>query len=356
MMRALRRDEAVAATAASLGSISGDHQSCIKPALRRAIYWLAPASSSDVVRFAATPLESFAIERAAIEAALEEMLAYGDALEMHKLATDPWGTPEVVIRPAPPSFVQRSDGSIVLLGISGDQPTPLTPDLATKIDERGAVRRLSAPEDTSLVTHLRLLGLTQISEATWLRTPPQEAAAAHVSRWSQCLTQLPREAAAISELEILDPTRPVRYYAGRWRTPDARTTGMFLARRPRRYGADLWSIAEFSQGQCHRLLDLSDNSDRQRSCDLGWRYQAARDALDGHPQIYRVRRSEPGGALDFFSPLPSFAERRLALVGAKVREPGCLFSYALPLASIGIEIQALHDLLWMNDLEHEGRS
>ena len=356
MMRAIARHEAVAATAVSLGSAGSDPKACIKPALRRAVYWLAAASRADIVRFAATPLEPLGIERAAIEAAFEEMLAYGDALEMHKLATDPWDAPPVVIRPAPPSFVQRSDSSIVLLGISGDQPTPLTPELAARVDERGPVRRLVAPEDAALSTHLRLLGLTQISEATWLRTPAQETAAAHASRWTARLGQLPRETAAIPDLEILDPARPVRYYSGRWRAPDARTTGIFLARRPRRFGADLWSIAEFSQGQCHRLLDLSDDSDRQRSCDLGWRYQAAKDALDGHPQVVRVRRSADGGALDFFSPLPSFAERRLALVGGKMCEGGCLFSYALPLQSLGTEIQALRDLLWMSDLEHEGQS
>lgn len=355
MMRALARHEAVAATAVSLGSASSDPQACIKPALRRAVYWLAPTSRADIVRFVTTPLEPLGIERAAIEAALEEMLTYGDALEMDKLATDPWDAPDVVIRPAPPSFVQRADGSIMLLGVAGDQPTPLTPDLAVRVDEQGPVRRLVAPEDPALTSHLRLLGLVQISETTWLRAPPQETAAAHIERWTQRLAQVPREAATISDLEILDPARPVRFYSGRWRPPDARTGGIFLARRARRYGADLWSVAEFSQGQCRRLLDLRDDSDRQRSCDLGWRFQAARDALDGHPQEVRVGRSDDGAALDFFSPLPSFAERRLALVAKKNRKPGCLFSYAVPDQSVAAELQGLRDLLWMRVFDHESQ-
>lgn len=353
MMRALTPDEAVDATAAALGAVAGYPQTCIKPALRRAIYWLAPASNADIVRFVAEPLEPFGIERTAVEAALEELLAYGEAFEMHKLGTDPWDAPDIVIRPAPPSFVQRGDGSIMLLGIAGDQPTPLTPDLAAKVDEQGPVRRLVAPDDLVLAAHLRLLGLVQISEAVWLRTPTQESATAHVDRWVQRLAQQPREAAAIPNLEILDPARPVRFYSGRWRAPDARTTGIFLARRPRRYGADLWSIAEFSQGECHRLLDLRDDSDRQRSCDLGWRFQAARDALDGHPQKVRVRRGEDNAALDFFSPLPSFGDRRLALVGSKSREAGCLFSYTLPSQCVADETQALRDLLWMHAFDYE---
>jgi len=354
MMRALTADEAVAAVATTLGA-SADTQACIKAALRRAIFWLAPASSADITRFVAGPLEPLGIERAAVEAALEELLAYGDALEMHKLATDPWDAPDLVIRPAPPSFVQRGDGSVMLLGIAGDQPTSLTPDLAAKVDEQGPVRRLNAPEDPALASHLRLLGLFQISEATWLRTPLQETAAEHIDRWNQRLAQLPWEAAAIPDLEILDPARPVRFYSGRWRAPDARTDGIFLARRPRLYGADLWSIAEFSRGQCHRLLDFRDDSDRQRSCDLGWRFQAAKDALDGHPQEVRVRRSGDGAALDFFSPLPSFAERRLALVGKKSREVGCLFSYAVPDQAVATELLALRDLLWMRDFDHENQ-
>ena len=355
MMRAVTPSEALDAIGTSSGGTVDDPQTCIKQALRRAVYWLAPASSTDIVRFVAKPLEPLGIDRPAIEAMLDDLLVYGDVLEMHKLTTDPWHAPDVVLRPAPPTFVQRSDGSIILLGIAGDQPTPLTPDLAAKVDERGPVRRLVVPGELAIASHLRLLGIVQISEATWLRTPAKETAATHLDRSTQRLAQVPFEAAAIPNLEILDPSRPVRYYPGRWRTPDDGTCGAFLARRPRRYGSNLWSIAEFSNGESHRLLDLRDDSDRQRSCDIGWRFQAARDAVDGHPQELRVCRGGDFAEFDFFSPLPAFAERRLALVGHKSNKQGCLFSYIIPLQNAAAETQALCDMLWMRALDCESK-
>ncbi|WP_277313404.1 hypothetical protein [Sphingomonas sp. AOB5] len=345
-MRALTAEQATGATALALGLTQQDGD-MLKAALRRALFWLAPASAADIIRFVLAPLEALGVERDAVETALEEMLAYGDALEMHKLGSDPWDAPRVVLRPAPPTFVQRADGSIILLGVAGDQPTALTPELAARVAEHGPVRRLPVQGDPSLPAHLRLLGLAQLSEAAWLRTPGAIAAGEFVRQWAERLSALPREAAAIPDLQILDPARPVRFYNGRWRPADAKSTGIFLARRPHRFGADLWSIAEFRNGSCHRLLDLGDDSDRQRPCDLAWRIQAAFDALAGHPQQVDLRHAGDVGRLDFFSPLPSFAERRLALVGDKQLGPGRLFSYALPFVAAEQEIRALRDLLWM---------
>jgi hypothetical protein len=353
MMRALTAAEVRTATATSLGLAEDDLPATVKPALRRALFWLAPASPADIVRCVADPRASCGLHREAVETALEDMLAYGDALEMHKLGTDPWDAPSVVLRPAPPSFVVRGDGSIILLGVAGDQPTPLTPELASGVDEYGPVRRLAQHDDPALPAHLRLLGLTQLSESAWLRTPARAAAGAHVRYWADRLAQLPHEAAAIPDLQILDPAKSVRFYRGRWRMADARSSGIFLARRPRRFGADLWSIAEFVDGECHRLLDLRDDSDRQRPCDLGWRFQAALDAVACHPQQVGMRCDGPHARLDFFSPLPSFAERRLALVGDKQAGAGCLYSYALSSAAVDGEIRALRDQLWMDSFQVE---
>ena len=102
-MRALTNTEAVAITATSLGQpAESDPSTLLKPALRRALFALAPASRADVVRYVAEPLIPLGLDRAAVETALDELVVYGDALEMHKGPDDPWDAPATVLRPAPP--------------------------------------------------------------------------------------------------------------------------------------------------------------------------------------------------------------------------------------------------------------
>jgi len=348
-MRALTGTEAVAVIAKSFGC-PPNLSACIKPALRRALYLLAPASRADVVRFVAEPLTSLGISRTDVEEALEMLIVYGDALEMRKLASDPWDAPPVTLRPAPPSYVERGDGSFAILGVAGDHPSALTPELQARIDESGPVRSLSNQVGEALGEHLQLLGLAPLTEAAWLRSPPPEPAGAYVQRWRTRLDQVPRQASEIGELEVLDPGRRVEYYSGRWREPDQRLAGLLLARRPQLYGAQLWSIADFESGSCYRLLDLETDADGQRPCDLGWRFQAAVDAAAGHAQPVRVRRGDDGTFLDFFSPLPAFAERRLALAGVKREGEKCLFSFNVPANAVSSEVAALKTYLWMRSV------
>jgi hypothetical protein len=352
MVRALTTADAVSKIAEALGC-SSDASACIKPALRRALYLLAPASRVDVIRFVIEPLAPLGVGRSEVEAALEELIVYGDALEMRKLASDPWDVPALTLRPAPPSFVERGNGSFVILGVAGDHPSALTPELQARLDESGPVRCLAEQSCEALGEHLHLLGLAPLTEASWLRTPPPEPPAAHVQRWRGKLELVPRQASAIGELEILDSDRRADYYRGRWREPDKRLTGLLLARRPQLYGAPLWSIADFEAGTCHRLIDLETSVDWQRPCDLGWRFQAAVDAAAGHPQTVCVRSGDSGMVLDFFSPLPAFAERRLVLVGKKRDGERCLFSFELPANAVAHELAALETDLWMRTVREE---
>lgn len=351
-MRTLTTADAVAVIAEAFGC-SPNSAACIKPALRRALYLLAPSSRADVIRFVAEPLAPLGVSQVDVEAALETLIVYGDALEMRKLASDPWDTPAVTLRPAPPSYVERADGSFAILGVAGDHPSALTPELQARLDESGPVRRLTEQPGEALGEHLQLLGLAKLGEAAWLRSPAPESAGTYLQRWRARLDLVPRQASAIGELEILDPERRVDYYSGRWREPDQRLTGLVLARRPQLYGAPLWVIADFEAGSCHRLSVLETNPDGQRPCDLGWRFQAAVDAAAGHPQLVRVRASDGGSLLDFFSPLPAFAERRLALAGEKRGGEKCLFSFKVPAKALAHELAALNTNLWMSIVREE---
>lgn len=346
MMRTLSPSELLSCTGQGLGiAAAAANSQLLKPALRRAAHILAPAARSDLVRFVAEPLGPLGAQREAVDTALEEMIIYGDILAMRRQPLDDWGAPAEVLRPAPPTFVRRSNGEFIILGVAGDHPTALSQELEALVIDDGMVRRLPS-DGGDLSAHLRLLGLAQLSEQAWLRTPQPETPTTHCARWRTRLDAAPPLDHAVGGLEILDGTRDPRYYRGRW-TAAAGQDGMFVARRPQLYGAPLWSLAHLEQGQARRLIDLYADDDRQRPCDLAWRLQAALDAERATPQRARVRRTEATASLDLFSPLPAFAERRLALVASKAAGVQCLYSYTLPTTRLAEEIGALRSLLWM---------
>jgi hypothetical protein len=348
MIRTLTPDALAAATGVALG-ITGDCApiELIKPALRRAAFYLAPASRAELIRFAAEPLEALGVDRDTVEEALDELIIYGDLLEMRRLQNDPWDAPISVIRPAPPSFVERGGGLLVILGVAGELPSALTPDLENRVNALGPVRTLKAGGDEDLAKRLESLGLARLPEAAWLRTPKIESAPAHVGDWKERLAHIAPTPGGVPNLEILDPSRRIRFYKGRWISPSTKTEGLRLARRAQDYGAPLWTIAEFQGGVALKVIDLYQDDDRQRPYDLGWRFQAALDATLGHPQEVGVRRLDKRVALDFFSPLPAFAERRLALVGMKTSDQSSLFSFEMTDQMANVELAALQETLWM---------
>lgn len=346
MMRILSPSELLSYTGQSLGVAAAAATSqLLKPALRRAAHILAPVVRSDLVRFVAEPLGLLGDQREAVDSALEEMIVYGDILAMRRQPLDDWGTPAEVLRPAPPTFVRRSNGEFIILGAAGDHPTALSQELESLVIDDGMVRRL--PSDAGdLSAHLRLLGLAQLSEQAWLRAPDLETPTSHCERWRARLDATPPLDHVVDGLEILDGASDPRYYRGRWTAANGQD-GMFVARRPQLYGAPLWSLVHLEQGRARRLIDLYADDDRQRPCDLAWRLQSAFDAKRATPQRVRLRRTATTALLDLFSPLPSFAERRLALVATKAAGVQCLCSFALPKTRLAEEIGALRSLLWM---------
>ena len=345
-MRSLSPSDLLLSIGDGLGvSDPGEIGPLLKPALRRGAHILAPAARGDLVRFVAEPLAAFGDQRGAVESALDEMIVYGDILAMRRQSLDSWGAPAEVLRPAPPTFVRRSNGEFIILGGAGDHPTALSQELDALLVDDGMVRRL-AVQGEDLSAHLRLLGFSQLSEQAWLRTPPVESAAAHLARWQAKLDAAHAIEHAVDGLDLLDGAHDPLYYRGRWTAPGAQS-GMFVARRPQLYGAPLWSLARLEQGHARRLIDLYADDDRQRPCDLAWRIQAALDAERATPQRGRVRRTTGTATIDLFSPLPAFAERRLALVATKAVGPQCLYSFTLPIARLTEEVGALRALLWI---------
>jgi hypothetical protein len=195
---------------------------------------------------------------------------------------------------------------------------------------------------------LRELGLLELSEKQWLRLPQVQSAADYVAGWKQ---QLPKAPAftAIDQLRILDTSRPPTFYRDRWCDPQRHHTGLYVARRPQRYGSAIWCVINLDRGAPKAFKDLNSPGDRLRPCDIAWRIQCAMDAMAGTPQVFRRMLDGASTTLLFFSPLPSWAERHLSIVGRKMKAERSLFSYEMPNAAIHGEIACLRELLWMKE-------
>jgi hypothetical protein len=321
-------------------------------ALRRAAGFLCPCVSSELLEQVVESIEGVAEDptelRELADETLEALVAYGDLVECSILAAGQTKGVDMLYL-SPPSFVCRQDGSAFLVGISSEGLFPLPDDYVMRIEHDGHVRRIAPAPGEELRSLLSQFGLFEISMPQWLRIPAVASAEQYVLRFNELLSVAPA-AGSIPDLRILDPSKPVRYYPGRW-TDSGRRTGRFVARRPQAYGAELWCYVELENGNTGKLLDLPQIEKRWRASDEAWRLQAAIDAGNSKHQNYRLR---PGPTkaevvLDLFSPVPLWAQRRWDLTGRPVPRSGCLFSYVLPVKAVEEEISFLKSMLWLID-------
>lgn len=328
----------------------------IAGALRRAASFLCPCSATTLVRAVVSPLRGLVPDLDAskelVEQTLDAMIAHGDIFEQRDMTSEV-ASPPVLLYAAPASFVARASGVVILLGISTDQLSPLPDDLEQRIGYVGHVRRLGPVPGKDLRGELHQIGLLELANDTWLKSPPQETAENHVTGYDRTLdnTQPSRD---IPGLLLLDPERSVRYYPGRWVEPRTHT-GRFVARRSQAYGADLWCYVQLRNGQPERMIDLPHSGNRWRGCDEAWHLQMAIDAQRGQPQRFRVRPGLGEGAvLELLSPVPAWAHRRWDALGEPVpRAPrsGFLFAYRLAKSEIDEEVRFAREFLWLEEID-----
>ena len=282
----------------------------------------------------------------AVDDVIEALIVGGDLLELNDVVIDDSDVRQTWIFAAPPSFVVRRSGSIFLFGIVPDQNTFLSSTMAARVLHRGVTRMLEPQPDEDMPNQLRELGLRQLSDRTWLRSPRSEAPADMLARHRRYLAdQSP--VSGIRDLKILDSARPVNYYRGRWVEPTDQD-GTFVARRPQEFGAPIWCFVELKNGEPVRLLDLPLMRTRWRGCDSAWHLQAAIDHCRGTPQRYRRRIYDDTVRFDFFSPLPQWSERRLMILGRPVPRDRCLVSYVVPASESDAEETFLQQTLWLS--------
>ena len=282
----------------------------------------------------------------AVDDAIEALIVGGDLLELSDVVIDDSDVRQTWVFAAPPSFVVQPSGSVFLIGIVADQDTFLPSTLTGRVLQRGYTRVLETQPGEDLQRELRELGLQQLSDSAWLRSP-REDPADMLTRHKQSLAGQPPLVSGIRDVQILDPARPVTYYRGRWTAPSDQD-GMFVARRPQEFGSPIWCLVELRNGESARLLDLPLARTRWRGCDAAWHLQAAIDHCRGAPQRYRRRIDGGGVRFDFFSPLPQWSQRRLMILGRPVPRDACLFSYVVPADEADAEEAFLQQNLWLS--------
>jgi hypothetical protein len=281
---------------------------------------------------------------------IEKLMVTGDLLELNEVTTDDPEVKSTWVFAAPPSFVARPDGTFFLIGTVSDHVTPLPSSLGANVLHEGVLRVLIPDSEQEVCGVLRELGWLELSSASWLKAPKPETAAGLRDAMQRRLDELP-PSGPIADLMILDPSRDPHHYARR-RVAPTDQSGSFVARRPQAYGAPLWGYAALKNGLPTRFLDFPLKGTRWRGCDIAWHLQMAIDAGRGKPQVYR-RRDIPGGAyLDFFSPLPLWAARRLAVLGQEAQPEDCLLTYWLPTQEVAGQEDFLSERLWLRRVEH----
>lgn len=326
-------------------------------ALRRAASFLCPCTAATLVRTIVRPLRGLIGDVEAIQTTvddtLEAMVAHGDLLEHRSVDDGREAGGPALLYAAPPSFVARKSGAMILLGIASDQLSALPEGLERRIEYVQHVRHLRPSPGEDLRRDLQELGLIELSQERWLNAPRAETPAEHVARLNRAIEAV-APSREIPGLLILDPERPVRFYKGRWADVRQTHSGRFMGRRAQAFGAHLWCYVEVNKGRPERMVDFPIGNSRWRGCDEAWRFQMAADAQRGQPQQFRTRYGHNGTrVVEFFSPVPMWARRRWDAIGEPVASSGCLFAYRIPETEVGEELDYMRRVLWLQELATE---
>lgn len=335
-------------TALDLTSVEG-----IACALRRAASFQCPCSATTLIRAVVRPLRGLVADldsfRLLVEETLDAIIAHGDLHEHEDIGAGGGHSRARLLYAAPPGFVIRESGMVLLIGVASDQTSAIPEALHGRIQYVNHIRRIHALVGEDLRDELMQIGLVELSYEDWLKAPLAQNTTEYIGKFDGMLERA-EASGDIPGLLLLDPERPVRYYRGRWVEPRSQS-GRFVARRSQAYGADLWCFVRLQNGMPQRMVDLPLSPGRWRGCDEAWQLQLAIDDFLGHPQRYRLRPLQRGSvAMDIFSPLPMWARRRWDAIGEPVPSSGCLFAYRFADTEVDEEVRFAQETLWLREL------
>lgn len=353
-IRVITAGEAMQVAAETLGMGSAGFRLSspegIAASVRRAASFLCPATQrqlADAVLDAVVPLTvPEPVTREQVNSAVEALVLNGDLVEA--IADEG----QRLLFLGSPSFVERTADSCFVIGIRPFGERLIRSDELLSLEYHRHTRLCLSNEGPAKAA-LKDEGLREISARKWAAVPDSKDARAVLK---DAMAQRRSAGSGIPGLTVIDRTKPVRYYKGRWREPQPHDDGIFIGRRPQEFGPPLWCAVEIRDGQPLHMVDLPAVDVAQPGCDEAWRLQAALDSLDRHPQVFLARSAGDGVSiiLDCFSPVPSWAERYLMLKGDSVDESaGALFSYRLHESVVAEATNLLAEKLWMSPVEGE---
>lgn len=322
--------------------------------LRRAASFMCPTSPSRLIRAVLGTVSPLAndgeVSRDDLTDLLDLLVAAGDLLEL-------WRQEDASVRLlylGPPSYIEREPGTYLISGIRPFGASLVDFELEPLIEREGHTRTIHI-DATDAPVRLANAGLRVIARDRWVATPRAESAKSLLVRIKSHLDAAP-SSGDIEGLQVVDPSKRVRYYRGRWRSPMAGDTGDFVARRPQAYGADLWCTVRLADGAPTKMVEFPMDDSLVPGRDEAWRLQMAIDATRGEPQQFAPEQLGSGSAIvvKFFSPIPGFAERYLQLVGLALESSGALFAYRVPIGAMPELTQMLSNMLWMKSTSLEG--
>ena len=319
-------------------------------AIRRVASFLTPCSANTLISAIAEPMkgivENLDLYRIAVEETLESLIGFGDLLEIDYGSQDQRGYRGPTIYAAPPCFIRRRSGALILLGITPDSTTLLSKEMQDRVMYRRYIRLLPPDLATNDIENLKALGYFELSFDTWSKLPKEESVASFVKKANFLLNAAP-PAGSLGDLEIIGPWTQELFYKGRWVKLSVES-GRFVGRRKQAHGAAIWGYYDLANGEPVRFVDLPFNKQLNRGCDEAWRLQAALDCSQGMPQLYRIREGAADYLIfDFFAPIPMWASRRWDVVGELVPKKNCLFSYAFSVRESHEEMAFIEKYLWL---------
>jgi hypothetical protein len=326
--------------------------------LRRAASFLCPATPGQLVDAVVDVLSPLRPDgpalREDVQAMVDSLISAGDLIELPRESA----RPARLLFLGPPSYVEKHAGTYLVMGIRpyGQSLVGTGSAPAVRYDRHRRTVEVDASEAPAL---FRTLGLQRINRPRWAAEPERLSAEDLVARLGSRL-DVARAAGSIPELKVIDPAAKVTYYSGRWRSVEPNDCGDFVARRPQEYGNPLWCAVRVHDGSPIRLIDFPLDDFTVPGRDEAWRLQAAIDESRSAPQVFSVTPASnhaESSTVDFFGPVPTWAQRYLDLVGdATNTSAGSLFSYAVPNAALTDLTEYLGRTLWISKSTNGGTS
>jgi hypothetical protein len=300
---------------------------------------IAPRQLLDVLCDSLVTLPGFNREVAArIEELCELMVTSGDLFEA--FVDSDSGSRRRMFYGSAPGFVRRRSGAGFLIGIPADGILPS--EVSRAVRRQGHIRVLPH-ESIATVTDS---GFRELDSDAWVDAPQASDPQRLIDQYLARLADADHSVSA-DDLQVISQSGNVRFYSGRWKGT-AGASGIHVGRRGRSYGADLWCCVDLAQGQPVGWIDLPLSTSRYRGCDEAWHLLAAIDAVRGEPQVVEVNRRQEATQMRFFSPIPSWAQHRIELIGEPVvGARGCLFAIDLKPDDEEDEFAFLASRLWL---------